>query len=700
MNKKKEEVPLDARLLSDVIIEIDISRRNVSIYPKGHPVVEKSLLRAFDFLQKLFELRSEITLNVAKDKLIVNDYCLDKKNPVYKAVALCLSRVNIAYVTFMSGLTKEELYTFHQFIAREVNDASPEALEAELKKYNLLHIKTGFIDYSSFSFNEGKTENDLSRENLWEQYVHGLIEGTLQTGVQSNVLDKVPPEALARLLNENATDDLKEDSYERVITTYLKKSSERNFSSKDLKKLMEFINELRPELKKQFLSASARTLSKDTDSVEKILKDTSADEVIEFLNAVNEQKMVIPETLKNLLDKFSMITPDGFEDFTFGDGRIADDILLSPETINMLFGDNFENFVSDTYTREINALLEFNAPSINVDEVKKFECELSDENIEKDFNHTILELITSDNTTIIPQEDYEYFNNILKEQIEECIGTGQYEQVLKIFNALQLNDSQKKRSHIAIDEFISPLVDSLRIVGRQSRENAMLLCEYFGERIASLLINALIEEEAITTRRFILSLLIRLGDKAVPEAIKRLGDRRWFVKRNMLLILNECGGKDAVSHIKPYCHHNHPKVSFQAIKYLLNAGESYGIEELKDCLSSGSRDIVEQAIVISGAYRVKDVVPDLITMLKKKVKSAADVKDKILIVKALGQIGDPRALDTLRNILAAKNFLLKGPFEKLKVEIYRTLKNYPCEQVKDLIETDDNSKYLNTAAKA
>ncbi|MBW2184421.1 MAG: hypothetical protein JRF49_11245, partial [Deltaproteobacteria bacterium] len=326
--------------------------------------------------------------------------------------------------------------------------------------------------------------------------------------------------------------------------------------------------------------------------------------------------------------------------------------------------------------------------------------ECRDENIEKDFNHTILELITSDNSTIIPQEDYEYFNNILKKQIEEFIGTGQYEQVLKIFNVLQLNDSQKKRSHIAIDEFISSLVDSLRIVGRQSRENAMQLCEYYGERIASLLINALIEEEAITTRRFLLSLIIRLGDKAVPEAIKRLGDRRWFVKRNMLLILNECGSKDAVSHVKPYCHHNHPKVSFQAIKYLLNAGEIYGIEELKDCLSSGSRDIVEQAIVISGAYRVKDVVPDLITMLKKKVKSAADVQDKILIVKALGQIGDPRALDTLRNILAAKNFLLKGPFEKLKEEIYRTLKNYPCEHVKDLIETDDNSKHLNTAVKA
>jgi len=60
MNDKKENLPLDTRLLSDAIIELNISRHNVSIYPRNHPIVEKSLNRAFDFLQKLFELRQEM----------------------------------------------------------------------------------------------------------------------------------------------------------------------------------------------------------------------------------------------------------------------------------------------------------------------------------------------------------------------------------------------------------------------------------------------------------------------------------------------------------------------------------------------------------------------------------------------------------------------------------------------------------------
>jgi hypothetical protein len=47
-----ERIPIDARLLSDAIIELNISRRNVAIYPQDHPSADRSLSRAFDFMQR------------------------------------------------------------------------------------------------------------------------------------------------------------------------------------------------------------------------------------------------------------------------------------------------------------------------------------------------------------------------------------------------------------------------------------------------------------------------------------------------------------------------------------------------------------------------------------------------------------------------------------------------------------------------
>jgi HEAT repeat protein len=229
-------------------------------------------------------------------------------------------------------------------------------------------------------------------------------------------------------------------------------------------------------------------------------------------------------------------------------------------------------------------------------------------------------------------------------------------------------------------------------VGRQTRDEAWHLCEYYGEKIIPVLIDALIEETSQTTRRFFMGLLQMFGDRLIPETIRRLGDNRWFVKRNMLYLLGECGSKEVLPHVRPYCRHENRKVSFEAIKCLLNAGDRYGIQALEDYLRSDSRDVVDQAIALAGSFRIREVVPTLLQMLKKRVMSGADLYDKMPVVRALGEIGDPRAIDRLRVLLSGKSLLFKQTAEKLKEEIYRTLKYYPLADVKAIIEAGLKSR--------
>jgi len=186
--------------------------------------------------------------------------------------------------------------------------------------------------------------------------------------------------------------------------------------------------------------------------------------------------------------------------------------------------------------------------------------------------------------------------------------------------------------------------------------------------------------------------MVHLGDRAVPEATKRLADSRWYVKRNMLYILSECGGPDVVPHVRAYCRHENHRVSFEAIKCLLKRGDSYGIGALRDHLRSGSKELIEQAIALAGAYRVRELVPDLIQMLSGKIISAADFYERLPVVKALGEIGDPRALEAFRSILSTKSLLFKGASDALKVEIYRALKNFPSEEIDDMIEAGMKSR--------
>jgi hypothetical protein len=129
-----------------------------------------------------------------------------------------------------------------------------------LKGLNLIYIKAEFIDYGAFLFEEGKTAEETPHDQLWERYICGLLDGTLRTEYISDRIKEIP-ELLAHLLNRVSDRDMKEETYDRVIITYIRRSAETVFSGHDLRRLLDFINGLKPEQKKQFLSSTVRNFS-------------------------------------------------------------------------------------------------------------------------------------------------------------------------------------------------------------------------------------------------------------------------------------------------------------------------------------------------------------------------------------------------------------------------------------------------------
>jgi hypothetical protein len=692
MTEERKKLPPDVRLLCETITNLNISRRNVSIYPRGHPAVERSLNRAFDSFQKLLRLKPEAVIAVARDSLIFDDVVLDKKNPVYREAALALSRMNVVTVTFLGGLTMDELYEFHLLLSGSSKDPSSYALLQEaVQGGKFLHIRIGLIDYGAFAFTEGKTEETSSGGHLWERYVYGLLQGTLLTETAAEEVQDIPCENLAKFLNNAFTESLLEGACDRVINTFMGKTPEKTFSLKGIRKLMDLINGLKPELKREFLASAVRTLAGDIPAAEKTLGELPLDKALELLELINEQELDIPEQIGLLFDKFSRFHQEGIDDRFFSGKVIVDDFVLSPDVRGSPGSDTSEPEAEEEYEHEIRRLLHADAPKALSEGLKELKEECSDEHIEKDFNETILEFLLPGSTS---EEDYEYFFSLLKEQADHFLWTGQYGEVLRIMKVLETDIAGNRFAdkacgtlqHYRSPEFIARLVDSLRIMGRQAREDAIRLCEYYGDDMISPLINALIEEPSQTVRRFFLSLIAHFGKRAVPEAAKHLGDHRWFVKRNMIFIMTECGGKEALSHIRPYCHNENPKVSVEAIKCLLKAGDNYGISALKGQLRSEAKERVEQATILSGSFRVREVIPELIQLLKKREVSSMDFREKIPIVRALGQIADPAALAALRDILLTKSLLFKGAVEKLREEIYAALINFPPEDVRDLVE--------------
>ncbi len=697
MAKNDDSIPLDARLLSEVVIELNITRRNVSIYPKEHPIVEKSLGNALDHLQRLFELRDEVTLSIAKDTLIIDDYYLDKQNPVFRDFALLLSRMDISLVTFINGMTVTDLYTFIKLLTDNMKNPSSSMLSEKIQQSGLVYIRVQFINYDAFIFDEGKTEDRDPDDLIWERYVSGAMEDRLMTGDLPENLREISPEKLAVILNQSEivkdAELVKAESYDSVISAYVRTSSERVFSGSELRKLMDFINDLRPELKKQFLSSVVRNVTQDMESVEKSLREISAQEVMSLLSQINEQKVAIPETLTNLLNRFAKLDECSFKDISIRGELIADDILLSEEIVTLLSEGGFADFVSDVYQKQIKKLLDIKPGKEAAKYGDSLKGEFQEEYLQKVLNGTLLQLISCEIPDFVDVSAYDSFIDLLQQQLQEFIDTGQYAQVLKTLHTLESNVagnkgqdfSSRTLEYFQTQEFLQSVTDSLCMMGRLMRDDAQQLTEYYSDHIIPLLMDALADEESQSTRSFLLSLISSFKDKAASEALKRLSDKRWFVQRNMLVILEECGDREVLPHIRQCCSDANPKVSLQATMCLLKLGDDYAMDMLKKHLHSNFKEAVDRAVVLSGAYRAKEAVPDLITLLNRKPVSGSDINGKIPVVKALGQIGDPRAVDSLRNVLVSRSILFKSAVDNLKKEVNDSLGQYPPENVKDLL---------------
>jgi len=693
-------VPSDAGLVVEFVTEIQVSTRTVGTYPKDHPAVQKSLHRTYTILQNIFHQRQGITLTVGKDTIVIDTYIPDKKKLHFKQLAKHLKGLGIAYIHFSPGLTSDELYNFHYFTSSRRQYVSHEEMRKTLYNFNLSHINIGFLEYEAFSLEEGKSAIEISQENLWETYIIGIINGTLKIEELSEKIEDVPLETFADFIGIFGKRGIDRTSSQQIVSLYINKFLQRPFFDTEMKKFLAFAKKMPSNLQKQFLSAVLATLSKDILITSHVFKNISFELMTELFDAMQAEKIDMPENLRNLLDVVSHFKPQVVDERTLDDNLIVDDIFLPSDTadtfsgsnMNKAISDTFETSASDEYQREIKQILSSQTSEIVPISLPDLKREIDDDLIERTFNHVILEIMSSD---FISPTEYSQFIENLKEQTTQFIVTGQYQQVLRIKKLLQLNVDRNRFADItsatlryySMPDFFKAFIDSLKIMGRQSRDEAWQLCKDYGEIIIPFLMHALSNEETQSFRSLLMSLLRQFGDVLVPEALRLLDDSRWFVKRNMLYLLNGCKNKDIIPSVRQNCRHENPKVSFEAIKCLLSLNDHYGLERIREYLQTGTQDDIDQAITLLSAYRVKESVPDLVQMLRDKSKNKFSLSQKIAIIQALGNTGDLRSLDAFREILFRKTFFFfKGGIDSLKVEIYRTLKNYYYKDIEDIIQ--------------
>ncbi len=718
---QKRELPLDTRMLSDAVIELNISRKNVGIYPPGHAQIAKSIDRAFGVMLRLFEVSSEMTLGVGKDTLFVGKDYLDRGNPVYRDFALSLSGQGIASVTFKKGIDRPELERFHRILTTKPEDiAKLGGIAKVVANAGMPNIRVVPVDYASLHVTE---EQELSHVHarpadehdpgLWGDFVSSLSAGTIAApgrdrGVSLKDAEEVDPAELARLLNERKLDPgAALQSYDRVISSHLRVRAEQGRLSKgqseSLRSLSGLLKDLHPDLRKQFLAVTFdRTADASPAVTEEIVGGLTDDVVIQMLRQASAEGREISPTLTGILSKLSSA---GTEAQPRGEAtaHAAAQEAMTREQVQSLFKrEQYETYVSNEYEDTLRRLGSGKASVVvpaGTFPIDEYVASMAEERLDYQIGRVLLGFIDED----IGDDDYGEFLKKIVSNVPELIRTGQFALLHDTFEMLRLHSREKGSPVIRamVDvaltgfsnpDFIASVCDAFSVCSDRDKVRAagrFLLA--LGQDAVPPLFDLFARDTAAGGRRAVFDLLCSIGHPAVEEAVRRLGDPRPYYVRNLVMLIRWGWDASVTSSLRPLLRHADPQVRLEAIAALLRFRDNAAVPALRAAIHSQDPDESTQAAALAGQFRVAGVVDALTGRIKKAILFENDYRDNEAIIRVLGEIGDPRAVPELERLARGRWPLFPKSRARMMTTLFESLDRFPRASVEVLLEVGEGS---------
>ena len=693
------ELNLDTRVLSNFIIEFNISLRLVNSHPPNHPIITASIGKVLRHLAELLEFREEITVGVARDTLMVGYALLDPKNPVYRNLARVLFDRDIAAITIHKNITSEELLRFNEIMAHKREYLRENGgIEQVVSNADIRNIVPRAVNYGYFRTTEEErmvpAERNLRKHDasaIWEHFVHGLLDGTLDpNGNHTTFANVLDPGALAEIVNGS---ELREESYATVIASFMgdldNVESESRYLGDSIEKLSKFVSRLNPELRRQFLNGVFTCAGTNRNITEEMLARFPDDIILEALADINSRTSYTPPVTISLLQRLS-------KDATAErDGKTTSTLISEKEyehlgqKLRIIFREEErDEFVPLAYQQTLRAITSMNGISMpELEEIEEERQTLLSHFVETQFCRVILEIMQA------PSDDcpVEAMGRNLFELFEYFLETGDFSFLAGIYCHLAVDESDANHASpphgseildfFTGRDFIERVLDSFNSWEKAKHPDIRALIRRMGSPFVEPLLLRLADERNISLRRSYLECLMELGDKARDAAIAGLGDRRWYFVRNLITILRELNDPSILKHIRRLCDQTHPKVRQEVIRTFQHFNHPEADRFLIQDMNGSNREFQLNAIQLAEKSRSPEVFKRLLDYLNRGGFAGLDFEIKSTVVRTLAEIRNEEALPALMRLIRSKNLLRPAALNRLKVEVMNSLSNYPADSV-------------------
>lgn len=681
-------VGLDVNLIGAVVRELAGAYRNVSSYPKGHPVVVLACERAAGMLARVCSDREAITLGVARETLMIGEGSLGTLVPAARNYVRTLAHHGVALITLRRGVTALEIESFSQILTEKRGGISANGgIEQVVLEAGIRHLEVYSIQYDVFQAvenapREAGSQQSPVRHSLWKTFVLRLMEGAEDSFLAGLDLESpTSPEKMAEMINSRSQDSL--PRIVAVLEELLRETGGvEQLSSEDklaLANIGEFIGGLKPELRRLFFNSLLQFCQQQDFSVMEVMPFLPTSVALELYTCSLESDVVLPSyimtSMEQLADAFmkesalappaSRIDPSGRED--------GHEIFFREDIV--------DTFVPADYLDTLKALVSSQSiPEPSRDDFQEQLGTLADDRVESAISRIILESLSFAGT-----EQLVALKRNLQELCRYFLEVGDFHSLENMYIRLcgipfeneelaALKEEVLETFHAA--EFVAEILNGAENWGKDKFEEIGTIIQCIGKPFIEPLLDRLAEEERLTIRRYYLDQLIKMSGLAIEATCARLGDSRWFFLRNLVVILEHSGDPKVLLPLRKVAGFPHPKVRQRVIEALLSFGDPEGDKLLLHDLMSRDAEARQSAIQQAGKSRDPDVVGALMLILVKKGMSPTDAMEKKAAIQVLAEIGDSRVLPLFDRMLAARHFLRLSMWKMLKKELLNSLTKF------------------------
>ena len=617
---RSERVSL-SRDLSEFLVELSIALHRHSMYPSGHPALVPAIESVTRRAEKLLQDRPQIAFGVARRQLIIDGMTTDPEQPVLRRLADGLHRHHIGAISIMRGIESQELGEALHTLSAEPDRDGPIGLQKAVATWP--HVKIHPLTFDGLAL-AGDTPGGATGQDS-EQASHGveLWIGLARAALASDGKESTPvssePSDVARAIDQNSG---RAEAYDQVIVGYLLQIARElktatGETAEELKRrTSRLIASLKPGTLRRLVAMGGNQGQREQFVLD-ATHGMAVDAVLEIVKAsADASGQTISHGLVRMLTKLATHAERGTEHT-----RPRADIELREQVGRLLEDWRLEDPNPEAYGR----VLEHLATAVQTDAPRP-EWAVASE---------------PDPLRLVQMSlEAGAFGPLTDRAIDQAINAGQ------LSGLLELIATPPEGGHAGAEMILARLIRPENLKGMFTGERVdMAALDHLLPRLSvegyEPLLEALGASPSRMVRRRLLDLLGRTQVDISPLVIARLTDERWYVQRNMLMLLSRSRHVPATFSAAPWTKHPDARVRSEALRLQLTLPHERNAGILASLTDRDAR------IVHVGLTAIGDACPPPLIEYVIDVALASDVGEdsRLLAVNSLARLRSDTVLE-------------------------------------------------------